>query len=108
MRRFRFVWLLAVFLVAGAMPLAAADLPLKTPPELKAPPVTQPPAKLPVMPPGKTETPSDDDFAQLPANCVTASDGCRTFRRAADGKFDPLNNIGIACQPKKPVCTATK
>ena len=39
---------------------------------------------------------------------VTASDGCRTFRPAADGKFDPLNNIGIACQPKKPVCTATK
>lgn len=106
-RNFRFVWFLAAFFSIAA-PLAAADLPLKPPPELKTPPAVQPPAKQPVMPPAKTEQAPDDDFAKLPGTCIEATDGCRTWRRAADGKFDPLNNIGIACQPKPPVCTSSK
>lgn len=76
----------------------AADLPLRprTPPAKTAP---QPKAVPPVKALDRSE------FDQLGADCVEASNTCQRFVRAADGKFDALNNIGIACQPQALSCT---
>lgn len=98
----RFVAPLACMLAITAFALPggsrAADLPV---PEKGMPPAAKP---EPAMPP-KAER---DNFDGLDANCVEANDGCRNYLRAAAGKFDPVNNIGIACQPKAPVCTKTR
>jgi hypothetical protein len=67
----------------------AADLPLKPPPAKTAP----------------VKPKAADDFDKLGADCIAATDGCRGYVRAADGKFDATGNIGIACQPKLLVCT---
>jgi hypothetical protein len=65
-------------------------------------------ADLPLLPPAKT-TPAkpkaENEFDKLGADCIEATDSCRTYARAADGKFDAKNNIGIACQPKALSCT---
>ena len=45
------------------------------------------------------------EFDQLGADCIEATDSCRRFIRANDGKFDAASNIGIACQPKPLSCT---
>ncbi len=68
-------------------------------------------ADLPVPPKAKQEraVPAQpDEFMKLGADCVEATDGCRRFTRAGDGKFDAANNIGIACQPKPLSCTKRK
>jgi hypothetical protein len=87
----------------------AADLPIPERAPASKPqtePKPSPPAVKPeAAPPPKAER---DDFGRLDANCIEANDGCRNYLRAADGQFDPVNNIGIACQPKAPVCTKTK
>jgi hypothetical protein len=65
-------------------------------------------ADLPVPPPAKTapvKPKAADDFDKLGPDCIAATDGCRGFVRAADGKFDATSNIGIACQPKPLACT---
>ena len=67
----------------------AADLPLKPPPAKTAP------AKLK----------AGNDFDKLGPDCIAATDGCRSFTRATDGKFDAAANIGITCQPKPLACT---
>lgn len=72
-------------------PLLAADLPLKPAPQPR--PEQSAPAQQP------------DEFDKLGGDCMEASDGCRRFVRAADGKFDATNNIGIACQPAPLTCT---
>ncbi len=79
------------FLAGQGMPgrLHAADLPLKPPPAKTAP------AKP------KAATESD----KLGPDCIAATDGCRGYTRAADGKFDAAGNIGVACQPKPLSCT---
>jgi hypothetical protein len=81
--------------VAAAMPFfagitVAADLPLPPP---KAKPEQMQPKAQP------------SEFDRLGGDCVEATNGCQRFVRAADGKFDPLNNIGIACQPQPLSCT---
>jgi hypothetical protein len=68
----------------------AADLPLPTP---KAKPDQTQPKAQPA------------EFDRLGGDCVEATNGCQRFVRAADGQFDPLNNIGIACQPQPLSCT---
>jgi hypothetical protein len=73
----------------GMLGVNAADLPLRPPPE-KA---------VPEKPKAGT------GFEKLGADCVAATDGCRGYVRAADGKFDPTNNIGISCQPQPLACT---
>jgi hypothetical protein len=78
----------AVPLYAGIA--AAADLPL--PPPKTKPQQMQPKAQ-------------ESEFDRLGGDCVEATNGCQRFVRAADGKFDPLNNIGIACQPQPLSCT---
>ena len=64
-------------------------------------------ADLPV--PRKQErvmpVPPMNDFDKLGADCIEATDSCRRFTRANDGKFDAASNIGIACQPKPLSCT---
>jgi hypothetical protein len=68
-------------------------------------------ADLPVppkMPPVKAAPAPQNDFEKLGADCVEATDGCRRFTRASDGKYDAANNIGIACQPKPLSCTKRK
>ncbi len=86
----------AVRLIAAALMFAvvagsagAADLPLKSPPVKSVP--------------GKPK--AGNDFEKLGADCVSATDGCRGYVRAADGRFDPTNNIGISCQPQPLACT---
>ena len=74
-------------LIAGSA--GAADLPLKPPPSKSAP----------AKPKAAT------DFDKLGADCIAATDGCRGYTRAADGKFDATNNAGIACLPKPLSCT---
>lgn len=69
----------------------AADLPLR--PAIKPPPAA----------PAKTK--AEGEFDDLGADCLAATDGCRNFLRDTDGRFDPANNIGIACQPQKLTCT---
>ncbi|MBX3518750.1 MAG: hypothetical protein KF835_01915 [Xanthobacteraceae bacterium] len=79
-----------LFMLAGqAFP---ADLPLRprTPPVKTAPPV---------------KALDQNGFDQLGGDCIEATNGCQRFVRAADGKFDATNNIGIACQPKALSCT---
>lgn len=76
-------------LFIGVASSAAADLPLKPPPTKTAP----------AKPKAAT------DFEKLGADCVAATDGCRGYIRAADGRFDPTNNIGISCQPQPLACT---
>jgi hypothetical protein len=71
------------------VPARAADLPLKPPPAKTAP----------------AKPKAANDFDKLDANCIEATDGCRNYARAADGKFDATNNIGIACQPKPLTCS---
>ena len=71
------------------VPARAADLPLKPPPAKTAP----------------AKPKAASDFDKLGADCIEATDGCRSYARAADGKFDATNNIGIACQPKPLSCT---
>jgi hypothetical protein len=73
--------LLSAAIAGGAL---AADLPLKPPP---------------AKPKAAT------DFDKLGPDCIAATDGCRGYARAADGRFDATNNIGIACQPKPLACT---
>jgi hypothetical protein len=75
-------------LAGGAL---AADLPV--------PPRTAPQKAMPAQP---------TDFDKLGADCVEATDGCRRFTRASDGKYDAANNIGIACQPKPLSCSKRK
>ncbi len=82
------IFLLAL-LIGG--PSLAADLPLRPVPKAK------PERALPAQQP--------NEFEKLGMGCVEASDGCRRYVRAADGKFDASNNIGIACQPKPLSCT---
>jgi hypothetical protein len=68
-------------------------------------------ADLPVPPAPKAKqervmpAPAMNDFDKLGADCIEATDSCRRFTRASDGKFDAANNIGIACQPKPLSCT---
>jgi hypothetical protein len=86
---------LIVVLLMAAAPLlvgfaVAADLPLPPP---KAKPEQMPPKAQP------------PEFDRLGGDCMEATNGCQRFVRAADGKFDPLNNIGIACQPQPLSCT---
>lgn len=81
----------AALLVAGAA--RAADLPLP-------PPKAKPQHAVPQQEP--------NEFDQLASDCIEASNGCQRFRRAADGKFDALNNIGIACQPQPLSCTVRR
>ncbi len=71
----------------------AADLPL---PPLKPKPQHAVPAQEP------------NEFDRLAADCIEASNGCQRFVRASDGKFDALNNTGIACQPTALSCTKRK
>lgn len=82
---------IAFILLMMAAPALAADLPL--PP--KAPPAKMSPAQ-------------PNEFDRLGADCIEAFDGCRRFTRASDGKYDAVNNIGIACQPKALSCTKRK
>jgi hypothetical protein len=104
---------LAVAIAIGALAISslvlrAADLPV---PERAPPAQSEPvpkPAPLPAPDPAPAPKTEIDPLDRLEAGCIEASDGCRTYRRAADGKFDPLNNIGIACQPRALVCTARK
>jgi hypothetical protein len=68
-------------------------------------------ADLPVPPkgpPAKASPAKQNDFDKLGADCVEATDGCRRFTRAGDGKYDAAGNIGIACQPKPLSCTKRK
>lgn len=81
----------AALLAAGAA--YAADLPLP-------PPKAKPHRALPA--------PEPNEFDRLASDCIEASNGCQRFRRAADGKFDALNNIGIACQPQPLSCTVRR
>jgi hypothetical protein len=81
----------AALLVAGTA--SAADLPLPPP---KAKPERAVPAQEP------------NEFDRLASDCIEAWNGCQRFRRAADGKFDALNNIGIACQPQPLACTVRR
>ncbi len=83
--------LAALGFFAGAS--LAADLPLPRPKAKQH-------RVLPEAPAG--------DHTRLEADCLEATDGCRTYRRAEDGKFDALGNIGIACQPKPLSCTKRK
>lgn len=85
-----------VFMLAGQG--IAADLPLRprTPPAKTAP---QPKAVPPVKALDRSE------FDQLGGDCIEATNGCQHFVRAADGKFDATNNIGISCQPKALSCS---
>jgi hypothetical protein len=76
----------------AAAPALAADLPLP-------PPAKTTPAKP------KPKPKAENEFDKLGADCIEATDSCRTYARAADGKFDAKNNIGIACQPKALSCT---
>jgi hypothetical protein len=78
----------AVPLYAGIA--AAADLPLPPPKQL------QPKAEPKMQP---------SEFDRLGGDCMEATNGCQRFVRAADGKFDAANNIGIACQPQPLSCT---
>lgn len=78
-------------LLAGAV--LAADLPLPPP---KPRPQNAAPAQEP------------NAFERLSGDCIEAWDGCQRFRRAADGRFDALNNIGIACQPQPLSCTVRR
>ena len=110
--RLRVVARLACALLMGAFVMAershAADLPVPEKAPASKPhtePKPSPPAAKPEAAPPKAER---DDFDRLDANCIEANDGCRNYLRAADGQFDPVNNIGIACQPRAPVCTKTK
>ena len=73
-------------------PALAADLPV--------PQRAKPERVAPVQEP--------NEFDKLGADCIEASDGCRRFTRASDGKYDAANNIGIACQPKALSCTKRK
>jgi hypothetical protein len=41
------------------------------------------------------------------ARCYHWSEGCKTCKRTADGRFQ-CSNPGIACQPKEPTCTGAK
>lgn len=75
--------LTALALLAAAGIVFAADLPLAPKQKLKGE----------QAPPG------------IEANCIAYTDGCRNFARGKDNAFAPLNNIGVACQPQKPVCT---
>jgi hypothetical protein len=77
---------LAASMLAGSA--FAADLPVPKAKQERAVPAQQP-----------------TDFDKLGADCIEATDGCRRFTRAGDGKFDAANNIGIACQPKPLSCT---
>lgn len=61
-------------------------------------------ADLPLKPP-PSKPKSVEDFGKLGADCIAATDGCRGYVRATDGKFDATGNIGIACQPKPLACT---
>jgi hypothetical protein len=49
-----------------------------------------------------------NEFDKLGADCIEATDGCRRFTRASDGKYDAANNIGIVCQPKPLSCSKRK
>jgi hypothetical protein len=63
-------------------------------------------ADLPVPPKQERAIPAQpNEFDQLGADCIEATDSCRRYTRAGDGKFDAANNIGIACQPKALTCT---
>ncbi|MBX3523647.1 MAG: hypothetical protein KF826_06940 [Xanthobacteraceae bacterium] len=91
--------------VAGAILLSmlagqalAADLPLRprTPPAKTAPqPKAVPPVKML----------DQNEFDQLGADCIEATNACQRFVRANDGKFDATNNIGISCQPQALSCS---
>jgi hypothetical protein len=78
----------SVMLAVGAL---AADLPV--------PSRTAPQRAVPAQP---------NEFDKLGSDCVEATDGCRRFTRAGDGKFDAASNIGIACQPKPLSCSKRK
>lgn len=64
--------------------------------DLPVPSRTAPQKALPAQP---------NEFEKLGADCIEATDGCRRFTRASDGKYDAANNIGIACQPKPLSCS---
>ncbi|MCW5681931.1 MAG: hypothetical protein KIS70_11500 [Xanthobacteraceae bacterium] len=99
-----------LLVLSGAAGAADLPLPPKAKPQPtpkvqpKAQPKTQPPARVPPPALMKEET----DFDKLGADCIAATDGCRDYKRAADGKFDPASNIGIACQPKPLSCTTRR
>jgi hypothetical protein len=76
--------------VSGVTAAMAADLPLPPP---KAKPEQMQPKAQP------------SEFDRLGGDCMEATNGCQRFVRAADGKFDAMNNIGIACQPQPLSCT---
>ncbi len=78
----------AGLLLGGSV--SAADLPLP-------PPRHKPQPAVPA--------PTLNEFERLDRDCVEAWNGCQRFVRAADGKFDALNNTGIACQPQPLSCT---
>ena len=79
----------AILFIAATGLGVAADLPV---PKAKQERVMPAPAK-------------PTEFDQLGADCIEATDSCRRFTRANDGKFDAASNIGIACQPKPLSCT---
>lgn len=92
MGKLRTILLGAAVLIAA--PAIAADLPVQPRPRAK------PEQVMPKQAP--------NEFERLGGDCLEASNGCQRFVRAGDGKFDALNNIGIACQPKALSCTKRK
>ncbi|HRF09838.1 MAG TPA: hypothetical protein PL193_14500 [Xanthobacteraceae bacterium] len=95
MKRFGIVAFAIALLCAGAA--SAADLPLPPP---KPIPNAQPQRILPA--------PEPNEFDRLGSDCIEAWNGCQRFKRADDGKFDAINNTGIACQPQPLSCSARR